>query len=172
MNWQSSAIIVAMFVAYFIVKSISEKAIARYGRARGVAVRRIKYVTSTISILLFVVCLTAVAIVLGINHQDIGFIFSSVMAVLGVALFAQWSILSNVTASLIVFFFFPYRVGDTVKVLDGDNSVEGVIEEINLFHILLIDAEKKCVTFPNSLAFQKSIVITLGSGSRGEFHGE
>jgi len=76
---------------------------------------------------------------------------------LGVALFAQWSILSNITASLIIFFGFPYRVGDTVRVIDGDEDITGIVEEITLFHVLIRKGENM-ITYPNSLILQKAVV--------------
>ena len=101
----------------------------------------------------------AVGIFVGIGYKDLGVFFGSIFAVIGVALFAQWSILSNVTASIIVFFFFPYRVGDNVKILDGENSVEGVINEISLFHVILMDVDGLTITYPNALVFQKAVKI-------------
>ena len=86
-------------------------------------------------------------------------IFTSIFAVLGVALFAQWSILSNVTASLIIFFFFPYRVGDTIRIQDDKEILEGCIQEITLFHLLIKRSEGDIISYPNSLVFQKAIII-------------
>jgi small-conductance mechanosensitive channel len=82
---------------------------------------------------------------------------SSVFAVLGVALFAQWSILSNITASLIIFFGFPYRVGDKIKVMDKDDDISGVIEEISLFHVLIRRGDE-LITYPNTLILQKGVI--------------
>lgn len=82
---------------------------------------------------------------------------SSVFAVVGVALFAQWSILSNATASVLIFFSFPARVGDCIKVIDGDNSVEGEIVEIALFNTQLKDYYNNTVIYPNNLLLQKPV---------------
>jgi len=67
--------------------------------------------------------------------------------------------LSNVTASLIIFFFFPYRVGDTVRIFDDKEVLEGKIHEITLFHVLIKNEKREIISFPNSLVFQKAIVI-------------
>ena len=98
--------------------------------------------------------------------KDFGIFFSSVFAILGVALFAQWSILSNITASILVFFFFPYRVGHRVKILDGENSIEGILDEITLFHVILIDELGNRLTYPNSMAFQKAVIISTNSETK------
>jgi len=154
---------IGVVVSYFTFKYIFGKAIKKIGHDRGVAYRRIRYVSNTVNLLLFLLALISSGLILGWGYKDVGLIFSSVFAVLGVALFAQWSILSNVTASVIVFFFFPYRVGDHVEIIDGDNSIEGTVEEINLFHVHLIDKQHNIVTFPNAMTFQKSVRIKMRS---------
>lgn len=99
----------------------------------------------------------------GINIDDLGVFLGSFVAVLGVTLFAQWSILSNATASVLIFFFFPYRVGDSITILDGDNTVAGTIKEIALFHVILTGDAGKMITFPTSLIFQKAVTVEPAS---------
>ena len=77
---------------------------------------------------------------------------------MGVALFAQWSILSNITASMIIFFGFPYRVGDRIKILDKDDDMSGIIEEISMFHVILRREDGNIVTYPNTLILQKAVL--------------
>jgi small-conductance mechanosensitive channel len=78
--------------------------------------------------------------------------------VLGVALFAQWSILSNITAGVLIFFVFPYRIGDRIRIVEKDEDMSGVIVEIALFHILLKRDSGDVMTYPNSLLLQKGVV--------------
>ena len=82
---------------------------------------------------------------------------SSIFAIIGVALFAQWSILSNITASFIIFFNFPYKIGDEIKVIDTDGDISGTIVEISLFHVLIQQGED-LITYPNSLILQKAVI--------------
>jgi small-conductance mechanosensitive channel len=56
-------------------------------------------------------------------------------------------------------------VGDHVKVIDGENTIEGIIVEITLFHVIL-SFEEKQITYPNSLVFQKAVVITKDKGAK------
>lgn len=83
---------------------------------------------------------------------------SSIFAVIGVALFAQWSLLSNITASVVIFFAFPYRVGDRIKVTDPDFDLSGSVEEISLFHVLIRTDAGNMVTYPNNLILQKPVI--------------
>ena len=152
-------------VGYFVVKSMIERLVRKIGREKRIALRRVQYVQFILTGFWTVVTLAILGVITGFSYKDVGLIFTSIFAVLGVALFAQWSILSNVTASVIVFFFFPYHVGDHVKVIDGENTIEGIIHEITLFHVIL-KFEETLITYPNSLVFQKAVVITKDKGAK------
>ena len=43
---------------------------------------------------------------------------------MGVAMFAQWSILSNITSGIILFFSFPFKIGDLILIHDKDFPIE------------------------------------------------
>jgi small-conductance mechanosensitive channel len=79
------------------------------------------------------------------------------LTVLGVALFAQWSILSNITATIIVFFSFPAKIGDTIAILEKDSLVEGRISDIGIFFVLLKTKDGEVVSIPSNLFIQKVI---------------
>ncbi len=87
-----------------------------------------RYVTIT----LFILALIIEAFVFGAEFKEMAVVFSSVFAILGIALFAIWSILSNVTSGIIMFFSFPYKVGDKVSIHDKDFPVEAIIEELKI----------------------------------------
>lgn len=160
-----SIALLIMAVSYFFVKSMIKRLVRKIGREKRIALRRIQYVEFILIGFWTIITLAILGVITGFSYKEVGLIFTSIFAVLGVALFAQWSILSNVTASVIVFFFFPYHVGDHVKVIDGENTIEGIIVEITLFHVIL-SYEAKHITYPNSLVFQKAVVITKDKGAK------
>lgn len=160
-----SIALLLMAVTYFFVKSMIKRLVRKIGREKRIALRRVQYVEFILIGFLTIVTFAILGVITGFSYQEVGLIFTSIFAVLGVALFAQWSILSNVTASVIVFFFFPYHVGDHVKVIDGENTIEGIIVEITLFHVIL-SYEETHITYPNSLVFQKAVVITKDKGAK------
>lgn len=159
MHIEGIIFVVLIVTAYFIGKKNISRLVARIGRERNIGEARTQYVNTVLNIAFTIIAITASGMIIGVGLKDLTVLLGSMFAILGVALFAQWSILSNVTASVIVFFFFPYRVGDTVKILDGENSVEGIIKEITLFHVILNNADNSLVTYPNSLVFQKAVTI-------------
>ena len=152
-------IVLPLLITFFVISKIVNKQLLNLGQRKNVSADRIFYIQKTIQILLLIITLFTIGILLGINYDKFGFILSTLFTVIGVALFAQWSILSNVTASLIIFFFFPYRVGDTIRIQDDKEVLEGCIQEITLFHLLIKRSEGDIISYPNSLVFQKAIII-------------
>lgn len=150
-------IIAAIVSGYFIVSTLLSKAIERFGSNKGIVNTRIYYTRKLITIGLSMLAIMLVFVSLGIEYSQLSLFLSSVFAVIGVALFAQWSILSNITASLIIFFGFPYRVGDSIRIMDDDVLIEGRVDEISLFHVILKTAEGD-VVYPNSLILQKPVL--------------
>jgi small-conductance mechanosensitive channel len=150
-------VIVCIIFALFISMWLTTFSIQKYGAGKSVSPYRLKYIARTIHIVLIFIYASILITYLSLEYAQIWVFLSSMFAVLGVALFAQWSILSNITASLIIFFGFPYRVGDHIQVVDKDADISGVIEEISLFHVLIKRGDE-LISYPNSLILQKPVV--------------
>lgn len=95
----------------------------------------------------------------GVGINDLGWVMSSVFAVIGIGFFAQWSILSNITSGVIMFFTFPYKIGDYIIIHDKDFPGAGTIEDIRTFHVLIKTLEGQQITYPNSLMLQKGVSV-------------
>lgn len=119
---------------------------------------RLLYITRLMNIGIIFLCLVISCMIFGFGYSQISVFLSSIFAVVGIALFAQWSILSNVTASMIIFFGFPYRVNDRIKILDKDDDMTGVITEISMFHVILQRDDGNLITYPNTLILQKAVL--------------
>ena len=95
----------------------------------------------------------------GVDTRNLLVALSSMFAVIGVAFFAQWSILSNVTAGLMIFFASPFRIGDSIRILDKDYPLDARIEDIQTLYTYLRTAEGELYIIPNNLFLQKTITI-------------
>lgn len=133
-----------------------------------VSVARTSLVTRFISYVMFFVTLSLMAVSLGLGYQDVSLFVSSAFAVMGVALVAQWSILSNLTAGVLIFFVFPYRIGERIRVVDKDEDICGVIIEIALFHVLIQRDNGDTITYPNNLMLQKAVLKLADQSSFAE----
>ncbi len=150
--------IVICIVVYLFCQRAVSSTIHRLGGAKDVPPSRIKYLAKTANITLFALFVFAVCLVLGLGYGEVSLFLSSAFAVIGVALFAQWSILSNITASMVIFFGFPYRVEDRIKITDADFDLSGTVEEISLFHVLIRTDDGNIITYPNNLILQKPVI--------------
>lgn len=151
-------LIVLLVAAYVILSRLLKSSIALLGHKKAVNEVRITYVSKMLHLGFTATFFMLFFLILGVGYGQLAIFFSSVFAVVGIALFAQWSILSNITASLIIFFGFPYRVGDWVKVVDKDEEILGHIIEISTFHVIIERLSGDVVTYPNSLILQKAVI--------------
>ena len=106
-----------------------------------------------INLLLLIVASIFIAAIWGVKQSDLVVFISSVIAILGIAFVAQWSILSNITAGLILFFNHPLKIGDYVKLLEKDFVIEGIVDDITYFFVHLETSEKEKITISNYYYF-------------------
>ncbi|NBW39140.1 MAG: mechanosensitive ion channel family protein, partial [Cytophagia bacterium] len=95
----------------------------------------------------------------GLKQNEIAVFATTILTALGIAFFAQWSLLSNLTSSIILFFNHPVKLGDTIKVMDKDCPFEGEVTELTYFFIHLKTKNGEIITIPNSMVLQKSIAV-------------
>ena len=121
--------------------------------------KRTNLVIKYIHLLINILAAISLIVIWGVQKNDIMITLSSIATVVGVAMFAQWSILSNITSGVILFFSFPFKIGDVIKVHDKDFPFEGEIIDINAFHTDRITKEGERLVYPNNLLLQKGISI-------------
>ncbi|EGQ9096824.1 mechanosensitive ion channel [Vibrio alginolyticus] len=147
-----------VLIAYRILKRIVNRAILNLATTKGVKKARLSFIQRCFNVALLFLTASIFAIITGIGYGDVSLFLSSIFAVLGVAFIAQWSILSNITASFLIFFVFPYRVGDRIKVVDKDEDISGEIQEISMFHVLIKHDSGNLITYPNNQILQKAVL--------------
>lgn len=148
-----------LVLSIFVLRIISIKVVRRYAKSSQILEHRLNLVIKYTSILFTILFFVGLFIIWGVQTKDLFLTVSSVLTVIGVALFAQWSILSNITSGIILLFSFPFKIGDIIRIHDKDFPIEGEIEDIRAFHTLLKTKEGELITYPNSLLLQKGISI-------------
>ena len=151
----SGFVLIFLLVIRFILKTLVKK----IGRKSGINEARIHLINRYITVTLLLIAILIETIIFGAELKDLAVVFSSVFAVIGIALFAIWSILSNITSGIIMFFSFPYKVGDKIKIHDKDFPIEAIIEDIRAFQIHLRLDNGDLVTYPNNLILQKAVTL-------------
>ncbi len=153
---------VIVLSALIIVRVLVINAIHKVGKVSDLNKARTRMISKYISYGLLTITAIFLILIWGVNIKELGILLSSIFAVIGVALFAQWSILSNVSAGIILFFSYPFKIGDRIKIIDKDSEYKGeyLIEDIRAYHLNLRNELGEMVTYPNSLILQKAIILT------------
>ena len=142
-----------------IVRFILTRIITKISRNNGINIARIHLINRYVSVTLLLIALIIIPFIFGTEPRDLVVLFSSVFAVIGIGLFAIWSILSNITSGIIMFFTFPYKVGDKIEIMDKDFPIEAIIEDIRAFQLHLRLDNGNLVTYPNNLMLQKPVTL-------------
>ncbi len=140
--------VLKLIINYFISKTVVKSLL---NKTRGKLVRKILNFTLTILLILLLL------IIWGVDQSELVLFMTSVLTVIGVALFAQWSLLSNLTAGVILFFNHSVKLDDTITIMDKDYELEGRIVDIGYFFITLKTKEGDQITLPCNVFLQKTI---------------
>ncbi|MEL0456639.1 mechanosensitive ion channel domain-containing protein [Tamlana flava] len=159
-TYQDELIITGIILlSLLIIRYITHFTITKVARKNDINEARIRLIRRYITVTLFLVALLLESFVFGTEFKEIAVVFSSIFAVIGIGLFAIWSILSNITSGIIMFFNFPYKVGDKIKIHDNDFPVTAIIEDIRAFQLHLRMDNGDLVTYPNNLMLQKAVTL-------------
>lgn len=148
-----------VIVVIIILRLTVAKLVRRYAKSSAIIEHRANLVIKYINLMITILAIIALIIIWGVQRKDIFLTLSSITTVVGVAMFAQWSILSNITSGIILFFFFPFRIGDIIQIHDKDFPIQAEIEDIKAFHVYLKTNKGERITYPNNLLLQKGISI-------------
>ncbi|MEY3500027.1 MAG: hypothetical protein RL308_1696 [Bacteroidota bacterium] len=159
-----------LLIVVFIVRIIVSKLIRRYAKLSQIIEHRTKLVVKYIHLLINIIAVFTLILIWGVETKDLFFTISSLTTVLGVGMFAQWSILSNITSGIILFFSFPFKIGDIIRIHDKEFPFEAEIEDIRAFHIYMKTKDGEMITYPNNLLLQRGIsIIKHSSQIENEF---
>jgi small-conductance mechanosensitive channel len=150
----------ATLLIALLIRKVSGSSIQRAARRFVFQENRVTVMLKLLNFGLSVTVLIVILLIWGVSQQQLLLYISSMLTVLGVALFAQWSLLSNVTASVLLFLNHPAKIGDRIQILDKEFQIEGKITDISGFFISIETDEREVITIPNSLLFQKSVKVT------------
>jgi len=150
---------VVVFVMYPIVRFATYKLVNNVAKLHLYAEGRTHMIKKTLNVLIIFIVITILIGIWGVDTKNLLLALSSVSAVIGVAFFAQWSILSNITAGIVVYFSLNLKIGDKIKILDKDFPLEVTIVDIKTFYVHLRTNEGEKIIYPNSLILQKGISV-------------
>ncbi len=146
-----------VFILAFILRLLITKSLGKIQLKFGFQKARILLTNKIISILIYITLIVITAFIWGVDEKQLLIYISSFLTILGIAFFAQWSILSNITAGIILFVNYPVKIGDKITILEKDYNIDGEIKDIGAFFITLKTDKNEFITVPNSIILQKNI---------------
>ena len=149
-----SLLVVYILVARFTKPKIEEG--ADQGRfkdsAAADAFKLIRFFYSVFAVLVL-------ALIWGFDFRSVVIFTTTTLTLLGVALFASWSILSNITAYFVLLLHPSYRRGTFIRVIDVDNYAEGYIAELTPFNTKLVTENREVILYPNNLLLGRPSLV-------------
>jgi small conductance mechanosensitive channel len=146
-----------LFVGLYLTKWVTRLVgVAMMKRELEVSLQ--SFIKSLVNVTLKVLLIVSVAGMLGI--QTTSFVAVLGAAGLAVGLALQGS-LSNFAGGVLILFFKPYKVGDTITA-EGHT---GMVSEIQIFNTILLTAENRTVILPNGQVSNHTIVNHTRKGS-------
>src|SRR3970040_153552 len=158
-----------LFILVILLRVIVSKLVRSFAKRSQKLEHRTRLVIKYIHLLINILALFSLIVIWGVETKDIFIALSSITTVVGVAMFAQWSILSNITSGIILFFSFPFKIGDIIRIHDKDFPIQAEIEDIRAFHVYLKTLDREKVIYPNNLLLQKGISIMKNHFDDKEF---
>jgi small-conductance mechanosensitive channel len=148
-----------VLVVYVVIFFLNKKVINNVLKNAHLQRTRRKIIVKALQLITSIAALVIIAGIWGLKQNEIAVFATTILTALGIAFFAQWSLLSNLTSSIILFFNHPVKLGDTIKVMDKDCPFEGEVTELTYFFIHLKTKNGEIITIPNSMVLQKSIAV-------------
>lgn len=155
-------ILLILLVAW-LLQYLLRRAVSRVGR------RYLLPVELTMplkGLLRWTIMLAALMLVLervGVSATVLWTAFTGFATVGAVAFFAAWSVLSNLFCAFLIFTVRPYRLGDSIELLDVAEKpgARGRVVDINLLYTSLEDSDSPTpgtlLQIPNALIFQRVV---------------
>lgn len=137
--------IVGMWLIKVVVKA-AERAM----KLKAVDATVVRYVASTVSVLLKIVLIVAILGFFGVQTAT----FAALLAAGGLAIGVAWSgLLANFAAGAFLVIFRPFKVGDAVSA----GGVAGTVEEIGMFTTIIHTPDNIRTTIGNNKIFSDNI---------------
>jgi small-conductance mechanosensitive channel len=147
----------ALILFYFIFKYFISKAIEKVVNKFVYQKDRVRITRKLINFLTSLVFFVILLFIWGVDQSELLVFVTTTLTILGIAFFAQWSIISNITATIIIFFNHPAKIGDSITIVDKEMPLHGKIHDVGIFFVIIKTDEGDKVTIPSNVFIQKMI---------------
>jgi len=168
---ETGAIVILAFVASVSVSRMLRRSLIERYRHRRIPYETVLLLTRGATALVWIgACILALDL-WGFSVTGLWAFLVSISAVIGVGFIATWTMISNVTANLLIAVLRPFRLGDTVEIIP--ENVKGQVVDRNIMFTALRERPGTTLHVPNNLFFQKLFRVTEQDAQNSfEFTGE
>ena len=147
---KSILLAILIFVVGRYVIRLINKLIANMLERRRVEPTIQSFLKSFTNILLTILLVITVISALGVNTTSFAALLASAGVAIGMALSGN---LQNLAGGIILLLFKPYKLGDYIEA----QGVNGVVQEIQIFHTIILTVDNKQIYIPNGALSSGSI---------------
>ena len=155
------ALLIGASVVIVVLSRLLKKWLSAAESRIGLRTESIGTIVRLIASVLWIVTLLLILDIWGIGVGGIWTVLVSVATVIGVGFLATWAMISNITASLLLAIWRPFRLGDNVELLP--ENLKGRAIDRNLMFTVLREDSGALLQVPNNLFFQKMFRVHGGS---------
>ncbi|MEP1033013.1 mechanosensitive ion channel domain-containing protein [Ekhidna sp.] len=148
-----SGVIIILFIAS---RWVIQKSINRLGNKFSYDLNRTAATKRILTFSLYVFVFLLLVIIWGGDLNNIWVSLGSILGVIAIGFFAIWSILSNIVAGIIIYTINPFKITDTLVLVEKD--VTGKVIDIGLIYTKLQDKDG-IITVPNNVFFQQLVKV-------------
>lgn len=156
--------IALILVAAWLLQNLLGRLLTRAGRHYQIPLELQMPIHGLMRWTIFAATLLLVLERLGVSATVLWTGFTGFATVGAVAFFAAWSVLSNLFCAFLIFTVGPFRLGDTIELLDTAEKpgAKGRVVDINLLYTTLEDhgatsGHVAWLQIPNALVFQRVV---------------
>ncbi|CAM4105450.1 mechanosensitive ion channel domain-containing protein [Gillisia limnaea] len=147
--------------SFFILRFVTGKFLGKIQNKYNYSKYRIRPILKFINVFIFITLIIIIVAIWGVEQSKLLTFVTSVLTVVGIALVAQWSILSNLSSALIIFINHPVKLGESITILDKEFDISGQVSDIGLFYVILKTDTNEKIMIPNNIFLQKATKINL-----------
>jgi len=147
--------------SFYLLRFIIVKVLAKIQNKYNYSKYRIRPIIKFMNLFIFIILLIVLIAIWGIEQSNLLTFITSVLTVIGIALFAQWSMLSNISSAIIIFVSHPVKLGESVSILDKEFDINGQVSDIGLFYVILKTDKNEKIMIPNNIFLQKATKLKI-----------
>lgn len=148
-------------ITFLVLRYVTIKFLAKIQTKYNYSKYRIRPILKFANLFIFIILIVILIATWGVEQSKLLTFITSVLTVIGIALVAQWSILSNISSALIIFISHPVKLGESITILDKEFNFNGKVSDIGLFYVILKTDTNEKIMIPNNIFLQKATKIII-----------